>query len=208
VRAAAKSARYHRARKKADARTVRDYGVPVKTLYTERKFFSLHNRIFIKDEDDALVYKAHSRILSLHDRTWVETASGAPVAKLWRKLLSLHERHYVEMADGRSFQLSNELFHLIKDVTNIEELGWVIEGNLLELNFTIRNRNGRMIAAVGQKFLSVHDRFSIDIYAPEEEPAVVAAVIALQHILQDRQASRAAAASASAGAVSSASSSN
>ena len=193
-----KGQRYHKARQRVDVRNVADYGVPVKSLYTNTKIFSLHNRITITDESDQPVYRAHSKILSLHDKTWIDTASGKRVAYIWSKVLTMHERHFVEMADGTSFQLSNEIFHLVKDITNIEEFGWVLEGNIVGLNFVLRDASGRIIAAVGQKVFSVHDRFSIDIYQPQYEQIIVAIVVTLQHMLQARLSAEAASESVSA----------
>lgn len=184
--------RYHKARQRVDVRNVADYGAPTRSLYTNTKVFSLHNRITITDERDQPQYLAHSKILSLHDKTWIDTPSGERVAYIWSKAISMHERHFVEMADGTKFQLSNELFHIVRDVTNIEELGWVLEGNIIGLNFVLRDAAHRPIAAVGQKVFSVHDRFSIDIYQPQYERIIVAIVVTLQHMLQDRRNAEAA----------------
>jgi acetyl-CoA carboxylase carboxyltransferase component len=59
-------------------------------------------------------------------------------------VLTLHERHFVTMADGTYFELSNELWHLIKDITNIEGLGWQLRGNILGLNFELYDENGEV----------------------------------------------------------------
>ena len=93
--------------------------------------------------------------------------------------------------------LSNELFHLIKDVTNLEGLGWRLEGNLLQLNFSIRDVGGELIALVSQKAFSIHDKYAADIYKPEHEEEVVAILIALQHMIRDRQGTSASVGSSS-----------
>lgn len=195
ITALVRGQRYHKARQKVDSRNTVDYGTAVKSLYTNTKVFSLHNRISITDENEQEVYRAHSKVFTMHDRTWIETASGEKVAYVWSKLISLHERHFVEMADGMKFQLSNELFHIIKDITNIEELGWILEGNIAQLNFVLKDASGNPIAAVGQKVFSLHDRFSIDIYQPQYEKIIVTIVITLQHMLQDRRNAEAASSS-------------
>ena len=102
---------------------------------------------------------------------------------------AVHEKHFITMADGRKFTLSNELLHIIKDVTNIEGLGWQIQGNIVGLNFVLFDESGRIIAAIGQKAVSVHDRFSIDLYQPRHEAIVVAIVIALGKMLEARRES-------------------
>ena len=92
------------------------------------------------------------------------------------------------MADGLQFELSNEVLHIIKDITNIEGLGWQLQGNILGLNFELYDQNGSIIAVIGQKMLSIHDKYCIDIYRREYEEIVVAILVTLQHMIRDRQA--------------------
>ena len=93
------------------------------------------------------------------------------------------------MADGRQFTLSNELFHVVDDVTNIEELDWQIRGDAMGLSFMLFDREDAPIAAIGHKLISIHDRYSIDIYQTQYEKTVVAVVIALQKMLAARRES-------------------
>ena len=41
---------------------------------------------------------------------------------------------------------------------------------------------------ISQKFLSLHDKYCVDIYQPEHEQAVVAILVTLQHMIKDREA--------------------
>ena len=91
------------------------------------------------------------------------------------------------MANGQKFTLSNELLHIIKDITNIEGLDWKIKGNILGLNFMLFDQNDEPVAAIGQKLMSIHDRYSIDLYQPRHEKIVVAIVIQLQKMLTARR---------------------
>ncbi|MBQ7455685.1 MAG: LURP-one-related family protein [Clostridia bacterium] len=163
------------------------FGLPDHSLFTTTKLFTLHHHIDIVDEREQVVYQANTKFPSLHDKTDVTAADGRQVAHIERKIFSLHQRHFVTMADGTQFQLSTELFHLIKDITNIEGLGWQLRGNILALNFELYDADESVIAVIGQKALSIHDKYCIDIYRPEYEDAVVAILVALQHIIQDRQ---------------------
>lgn len=176
----------------ADIRNKETYGDPAKSLYTSSEVFTLHHRIEITDDAGNALYRAETQFPSIHDKTDIYTADGRHVAYFERKLLTLHEIHYVDMDNGKSFTLSNELLHLIKDVTNIEGLGWVIDGNIIQLNFTIKDEKGELLAVVSQKAFSIHDKFAIDIYKPEYEEEIVALVITLQHMIKDRENSAAA----------------
>ena len=184
--------KYHRYREAGEAANVNNvarFGEPAYSLFTTSKVFTLHKHIDITDAQERVVYEANTKFPSLHDKTDVTDAQGNQVAHIERKIFTLHERHFVTMANGQQFQISNELFHLIKDVTNIEGLGWQLRGNILGLNFELYDQNGGVIAVIGQKMLSIHDKYCIDIYQPELEPIVIAILVTLQHMMKDRAAS-------------------
>ena len=115
-------------------------------------------------------------------------AEGRQVAHIERKFWTLHERHFVTMADGSQFEISNELWHIVKDITNIEGLGWQLRGNIVGLNFELYDADGSIMAVIGQKMFSIHDKYCIDIYQKEHEETVVAILVALQHMMRDRAA--------------------
>ena len=140
--------RFREAGEDANVNNVERFGRPARSLFTSTKVMTLHHRIEITDAGENVVYRAETKFPSLHDKTDVFDASGRPVAHIERKFFTLHERHFITMADGTAFELSNELFHLVKDVTNIEGLGWQLRGNILGLNFELYDQNGQVIAVI------------------------------------------------------------
>ncbi len=180
--------RFREAGEQANVNNVERFGEPVRSLFTTSKVISLHKHTDITDEHEQVVYHAQTKFPSLHDKTDVLDASGNRVAHIERKLLTLHERHFVTMEDGTSFQISNELFHIVRDITNIEGLGWQLRGNIAALNFELYDERDQVIAVISQKFLSLHDKYCVDIYQPEHEQAVVAILVTLQHMIKDREA--------------------
>ena len=192
--------KYHRFREageEANVNNVERFGQPARSLFTSSKILSLHKDTDITDENGNVIYHSASKFLSLHDKTDITDSSGNHVAHIERKFFSLHERHFITMADGRYFELSNELWHLVKDVSNIEGLGWVLQGNIAGLNFELYDQTGQIIAVISQKMFSIHDKYCVDIYKPEEEQTVVAILVTLQHMIKDREASAAASSSSS-----------
>lgn len=181
--------RYREAGEQANVNNVEVFGEPDHSLFTTSKFFSLHKHTDITDASERIVYQARSKFFSIHDKTDITNANGEFVAHIERKFFTLHQRHFVTMADGIRFELSNELFHLIKDITNIEGLGWQLRGNILGLNFELYDENENIVAVIGQKMISLHDKYCVDIYKPEAEPIVVAILVTLQHMIKDREAS-------------------
>ena len=189
--------RFREAGEVANVNNVEKFGTPVVSLFTTTKVFTLHHHIDITDANEEIVYQSDSKFFSLHDKTDITKLNGEHVAHIERKILTLHERHCITMADGTEFQLSNELFHLIKDITNIEGLGWQLRGNVLGLNFELYDGNDEIIAVISQKMLSIHDKYCVDIYKREHEQIVVAILITLQHMIKDRAAFNASSSSSS-----------
>ncbi len=184
--------RFREAGEQANVNNVDRFGEPAKSLFTTSKVFTLHHHIDITDDAENVVYQANTKFPSLHDKTDITDAQGNQVAHIEKKIFTLHERHFVTMADGKKFEVSNELFHIIKDITNLEGLGWQLRGNILGLNFELYDENGGVIAVIAQKLISIHDKYCIDIYQPEYEKEVVAILITLQHIIKDRENAQAA----------------
>ena len=185
--------RFREAGEAANVNNVERFGEPARSLFTTTKVFNLHHHIDITNDREEVVYRSDTKFPSLHDKTDITNADGKPIAHIERKFWTLHERHFVTMANGTKFELSNQIFHLLKDITDIEGLGWQLRGNIAGLNFELYDGKGNIIAVIGQKLLSIHDKYAIDIYRPELEETVIAILITLQHMMKDRAASAAAA---------------
>ncbi len=170
--------------------TIEDYGTPEYTLYTALQLGDLHSRINITDDADNVKYYTKSSIIAIKGKTDIMDADGNVVAHLEKKPISLHEIHYVTMADGTHFTLSNELFHIVDDITRIDELGWQLRGNFIGLTFNLLDENSEPIATVRKQMVSIHNKYCIDMYQPELEPEVVAIVIQLEKMLEAREANK------------------
>ena len=189
--------RFREAGERANVNNVERFGTPVKSLFTTSKVFTFHKLTDITDDNENVVYHSKTKFPSIHDKTDITDAQGNQIAHVERKFFSLHERHFVTMADGSKFELSNEIMHIVKDITNIVGLGWQLKGNILGLNFELYDEHGEVIAVIAQKMLSIHDKYCIDIYRPEYETIVIAILITLQHMIKDREASSSAASGSS-----------
>lgn len=179
--------KFHGAGERPNESILERFGAPARSLYTELDPGDLHQKISVRDEQGQLLYWTKSSVFALRGKTDLFDAGGAQVAHLEKKPISLHEEHYITLDDGRQITLSNELFHIFRDVTNIKGLDWQLRGNVIGLNFTLYDQNGELIAAIGQKMLSIHDRYSIDLYQPQYEKTVAAIVISLQKMLIARR---------------------
>lgn len=162
----------------------------MKKLYMKQALLSLHQKITVHDENGDLAYEVSSAFMSLHDKTRIQNGEGREIASIHKKLLSLHERYIVEMENGDSFQLHSELFHLAKDIIDIDELGWTIRGNLMEHNYQITDQNDRVLADAHRKWISLHEAYQIEIFDTDRTDTLIAVLIVLEHILTTRAQNR------------------
>ncbi|MCR4949800.1 MAG: LURP-one-related family protein [Solobacterium sp.] len=167
--------------------TVEDYGPPAYTLYTALQLGNINRQIDITDEQDNVKYYTKSSIFALKGKTDIYDAAGNVIAHLEKRPVSLHEKHFITMADGSNYTLSNEIFHVVKDITNIEGLDWQLRGNVIGLHFNLVDENDEPVATIGKKAISIHDKYAIDMYQPEQEQIVVAIVIQLEKMLEQRR---------------------
>ena len=187
--------RFREAGEAPNINNVDRFGEPVRSLFTTSKVFTLHHHIDITDDLEQVVYTAETKFPSLHDKTDIRDVSGRLIAHIERKFLTLHERHFVTMGDGLKFEISTELFHLIKNIMNIEGLDLQLRGNIAELNFELYDRDDSIVAVISQKLFSLHDKYCIDIYRPEMEEIAVTILVTLQHMIRDRESRRSASSS-------------
>ena len=157
---------FHESGEGPNNRDLDDYGTPAYSLYTARELSDMHFRIDVTNEQGEVLYYTKSNLIAIKGKTDIIDADDNLVAHLEKRPISIHETRFITMADGRSFTLSNELFHVIKDVTNIEGLDWQIRGNVLGLHFALLDGNEEPVAVIGQKMISLHEKFSVDIYQP------------------------------------------
>ena len=150
--------RYRDAGEEANVENVARYGEPHHSLFTSAKVFTLHKHIDITDENENVMYQADSKVISIKDKTDIVDKNGNHVAHIERKIWSpLREIHYITMADGTAFELNNQIWHLVKDITDINGLGWQLRGNIAALNFEIVDADENIVAVIGQM------RFSRDL---------------------------------------------
>lgn len=156
-------------------------------LHTKAKLFSLHQKMEILNEGEELVYEVESKVLSIHDTTYIRNAQGQEIGVLTHKPVSLHETHKIELANGEEFEIRTELFHVMKDVINIDSLGWQLQGDILQHDYQLADGMGNIIATAHHKWVSVHDVYYIDVIDEAQIDRIICVYVALEKIIRERE---------------------
>jgi len=110
----------------------------------------------IQDAAGAVVMRAEGKLLGIPKRMVIADATGAEVATLKAKISPLKSRIEITLAaDGTQ---------------------WILEGNLMEKDYSVTAADGRVVLSISQKWMTVRDRYAMDV-ADGVDPAFAAAVL-------------------------------
>ncbi len=95
-------------------------------------------------------------------------------------LLGIPKRINVTDAEGNDFaHLHAQPFKFVKDkieVTLASGDEWLLEGNLIEKNYAVNDKNGRHVVQITQKWVQIRDQYIIDV-AEGVPPAAAFALV-------------------------------
>jgi uncharacterized protein YxjI len=146
-------------------------------LYVNEKLFSFHNRFYVKDESDKDIYEISSKIISLGDKTTINDMEGNKVAYIEQEILHLTPHYNVYISDILEFQIIKK-FQLFKnDYTLSNE--YRVEGNFFMLDFKVFDDNNNQIGSIKRKFISIGDKYEIEINDISKKEIVLAIIVAI-----------------------------
>ena len=159
-------------------------------LYVNEKLFSLHNKFYVKDESDNDVYEISSKVISIGDKTTITDMQGNQVAYIEQEILHFMPHYNVFIGGQLTFKI-NKKFKLFKNDYELTN-GYRIEGNLLALDFTIYDENNVEVGRITRKFISIGDKYEIDILDEKKLNIVLAIIVAITNDINRSQQSAAA----------------
>lgn len=146
-------------------------------LYVNEKIFSFHNRFYVKDENDKDVYEISSKIISLGDKTTINDMEGNKVAYIEQEILHLTPHYNVYINDILEFQIIKK-FQLFKNDYTLNN-GYRVDGNFFMLDFKVFDDNNNQIGSIKRKFISIGDKYEIEINDISKKEIVLAIIVAI-----------------------------
>jgi len=150
-----------------------------------QKIFSLSDKFYIKDERDNPKYYVEGKIFSLGDKLKLFDLEGTELIYIEQKLLRLLPEYNIYKYGKLLARVKKELT-LFRPKFNIEsDYGnFTIEGDFFGHDFSIL-KNGKPVAFVSKKWLSLSDTYYVDIVADEDHPFILSLAIVLDQVLHD-----------------------
>ena len=146
-------------------------------LYVNEKLFSLHNKFYVKDESDIDVYEISSKVISFGDKTTITDMSGNKIAYIEQELFHLMPHYNVYINDVLAFSIIKK-FQLFKNDYELSN-GYRVEGNMLMLDLAIFDENNIQVGSIKRKFISIGDKYEIDILDESKKDVVLSIIVAI-----------------------------
>lgn len=154
--------------------------------YIKGKMISLHNRFYVYDETGKQVYEISSKAVSFGAKTTLYEMNGQKHAYVEERILHLlsHYDIYIEDQMICSIAQKVKLFKPSYKLTN----GYSVDGNIFGFHFNVVDPNGKTMASIKRKAISLADQYEIEIFDEKQELLALAILIAISNdILQEAQ---------------------
>ena len=154
-------------------------------LYVNEKLFSIHKKFYIKDENNLDVYEISSKIISLGDKTTINDAQGNKIAYIEQELFHITPNYNIYINDNFVFKITKK-FQLLKNDYSLSN-GYNVKGNFMMFDFVIYDENNNQIGSIKRKFISIGDKYEINIDDTSKKEIVLAIIVAIANDINRSQ---------------------
>jgi uncharacterized protein YxjI len=145
------------------------------------RFFSVGDDFDVLDEHGTKLFHVDGKVLSARDKVVIEDPTGVEVASVHRHLVSVRPTYEIRIGGEKAAEVRKNLFTPFRDKFTIDVPGpedLTMKGNLLDHEYVIE-RDGRDVAAVSKRWLTVRDTYAVQVEAGENPLLIIASVLAL-----------------------------
>ncbi len=148
----------------------------MKLLFKQR-MFSWFDSYDIFDEDNNTVFTVKGQ-LSWGHKLNIYDITGNHIATLQQRLLTFLPKFDIYINGNLTGTISKE-FTFFRPKYHVDFMGWHVDGNFFEWNYTITNTSGQYVASVSKELFNWTDTYSIDIANPNDALPALMLVLAI-----------------------------
>lgn len=146
-------------------------------LYVNEKLYSIHNKFYVKDENNVDIYEISSKVLSFGDKTTITDMHGNIIAYIEQKLFHIMP-HYDIYIDGNLVCKINKKFSWFENDYLLSN-GYIVDGNFWGLDFVIYDNNNKEIGNIKKEFISIGDKYEINVLDINNIKIILAIIVVI-----------------------------
>lgn len=159
----------------------------MRRLFIRQKVLKITDHYPIMDENEETVYQVDEDLKLIGKTVHVSDAGGRHLFTVEREVLTFLPRFRILFADGRELTLQSKLAFFRKVIeVQPSEVGITVEGDYFSKNFDVL-KDGEPIGRIDRKWLSIGDKFAIDVLDSRHEQLFIAVMIAVDAIIDAQQ---------------------
>ena len=155
-------------------------------LFVKEKLLSMHNRYYIYNENEELTYEIESKVISIGDKTTIYDKEHNVIAYIEQEIFHFTPHYNVYIEGKYKYQIKKK-FHFFKNDYELSNM-YKVDGSTFNLNFTIINNYGKTVALVNRKFLSIGDKYQIEIIDEKDIYTILTIIAAITNDVDRNQA--------------------
>lgn len=149
-----------------------------------QRLLALGDDFTIQDETGHDVFLVDGKAMSVGDKLSFQDMKGNELALIKQKVLSFRPTYEIHRGGVKVATITKQLFTLLEarfevdvmDVPGATDL--VAEGDLLRHEYRV-TRGGEMVATVSKEWLTVRDRYGVDVADGEDDVLLLCAVLVI-----------------------------
>ena len=149
-------------------------------LYVAQRLMTVREKFDVQDERGTPVYYIEGSLFKIPKQFWIRDLEGRDRARVWKEPLSLMPRFTLEV-DGVRVAVIRQKVSLMRKRFEIEGPGLTVRGNWWDMSFELL-RNGVPVGRVDKKWMTIRDRYTIEIDDPASEVLMLAVVLSVDYV--------------------------
>ncbi|MCL2543878.1 MAG: hypothetical protein FWE71_15645 [Nocardioidaceae bacterium] len=126
------------------------------------------------------MYAVDGSLFKIPKQFTINDPAGQLRARVWKKPVSWLPRFFLEV-DGVQVAAIAKKLTFLRPRYLIDGPGLSVTGDMWDMSFEI-HRDGVVVGRVDKKWLSVRDKYAIEVDRPEDELVVVGIVLAIDYV--------------------------
>ena len=156
-------------------------------LYINEKLFSLHNKYYVKDENENDILEISSKLISLGAKTWIKDLNGKELLYIEQELFHLMPKYNIIINNNVICSI-NKKFHIIKNDYTLSN-NYRIDGDFFSHNFIVYNDKDEKVGEIYRQYFSIGDKYVIEIFDEKDYVLILGIIVAISNDVDRAQRS-------------------
>ncbi len=152
--------------------------------YVKQQIFTLGEKFDIYDESGIVKYRVEGALFSFGEKFKMFDEYGNLLYQLNQEILTWMPKYNL-IKDGQIVASLKKKFTFLQDRYEIEQLGWVVQGDIWSHDFQIYNGNS-LIASIKKQWFTLGDCYEFDVVDTSNVELVLAVILMIDEVIDNR----------------------